>query len=77
MPDVLGRTLAQAEGVLRTGGLQGSADERDPQGRTAVVVAQEPPAGVVAAPPARAHGSVRLGTASVGVENGGVVTVPL
>ena len=50
MPDVLGRTLAQAEGVLRTAGLHGGAYERDPQGRTAVVVAQEPPAGVVVPP---------------------------
>jgi hypothetical protein len=31
---------------------------------------------VTVPPPARAHGSVRLGTASVGVESGGVVTVP-
>lgn len=50
VPDVLGRTLAQAERVLRTAGLHGSAHERDPQGRTAVVVAQEPPAGVVVPP---------------------------
>jgi hypothetical protein len=50
VPDVLGHTLAQAERVLRTAGLHGSAHERDPQGRTAVVVAQEPPAGVVAPP---------------------------
>jgi hypothetical protein len=50
VPDVLGRTLAQAERVLGTAGLYGSAHERDPHGRTAVVVAQEPPAGVVAPP---------------------------
>src|SRR4030095_13809956 len=31
---------------------------------------------VTVPPPARAHGSVRVGTASVGVESGGVVTVP-
>jgi PASTA domain len=45
VPDVLGRTLAQAKRVLRTAGLHGSAHERDPhgRGRTAVVVAQEPP----------------------------------
>jgi len=50
VPDVLGRTLAQAERALRTGGLHGRAHERDPQGRTAVVVAQEPPAGVLVPP---------------------------
>jgi PASTA domain len=50
VPDVLGRTLAQAERALRTGGLHGSAHERDPQGDNAVVVAQEPPAGVVVPP---------------------------
>jgi hypothetical protein len=36
--------------VLRTGGLHGRAHERDPQGRTAVVVAQEPAAGVLVPP---------------------------
>jgi hypothetical protein len=50
VPDVLGHTLAQAERILRTAGLDGSAYERDPQGRNAVVVAQEPPAGVVVPP---------------------------
>jgi hypothetical protein len=50
VPDALGRTLAQAERVMRTGGLHGSAYERDPQGRNAVVVAQEPPAGVLVPP---------------------------
>jgi hypothetical protein len=50
VPDVLGRTLAQAEQVLRTAGLHGSAHERDPQGRTAVVVAPEPPAWVLVPP---------------------------
>ena len=50
VPDVLGHTLAQAERVLRTAGLHGSAHERDPQGRTAVVVAQEPPAWVLVPP---------------------------
>jgi hypothetical protein len=50
VPDVLGRTLAQAERMMRTGGLRGGAYERDPQGRNAVVVAQEPPAGVVVPP---------------------------
>ena len=50
VPDVLGRTLAQAERVMRVGGLHGGADERDPQGSDAVVVAQEPPAGVLAPP---------------------------
>jgi PASTA domain len=50
VPDVLGRTLAQAERVMRTGGLHGSAYERDLQGRNGVVVAQEPPAGVLVPP---------------------------
>jgi hypothetical protein len=50
VPNVLGRTLAQAERVLRTGGLHGSAYARDPQGRSAVVVAQEPPAFAVVPP---------------------------
>jgi PASTA domain len=50
VPDVLGRTLAQAEEVMRAGGLRGDASERDPPGRGAVVVAQEPPAGEVVPP---------------------------
>jgi len=50
VPDALGRTLAQAQRVMRIGGLHGSAYERDPQGRDAVVVAQEPPAGVLVPP---------------------------
>jgi hypothetical protein len=50
VPDVLGQTVAQAERVMRTGGLHGSAHERDPQGRNAVVVAQEPSAGVLVPP---------------------------
>jgi hypothetical protein len=50
VPDALGRTLAQAQRVMRTGGLDGAAHERDPQGRDAVVVAQEPPAGVLVPP---------------------------
>jgi PASTA domain len=48
VPDALGRTLAQAERVMRTAGLYGVAHERDPQGRNAV--AQEPPAGVLVPP---------------------------
>jgi hypothetical protein len=50
VPDVLGRTLARAERVLRTGGLRGAAIEGDPQGSSAVVVAQEPPAGATVPP---------------------------
>jgi PASTA domain len=50
VPDVLGRTLAQAERVMLAAGLQGTASDRDPQGPTAVVVAQEPPAGVLVPP---------------------------
>jgi hypothetical protein len=47
VPDVLGRTVAQAERVMRVAGLQGAATDRDP---TAAVVAQEPPAGVLVPP---------------------------
>jgi hypothetical protein len=50
VPDALGRTLAQAGRVLRVGGLRGSAVDRDPRGSNAVVVAQEPPAGVLVPP---------------------------
>jgi PASTA domain len=50
VPNVLGRTLAQAESLMRAAGLQGAANDRDPQGPTAVVVAQEPPAGVLVPP---------------------------
>ena len=50
VPNVLGRTLAQAEGVLHTGGLRGAAIEGDPQGSSTVVVAQEPPAGATVPP---------------------------
>lgn len=42
--------LAQAERVLRAGGLHGGAYARDPQGGDAVVVAQEPPAGTLVPP---------------------------
>jgi hypothetical protein len=50
VPNVLGRTLAQAEGVLHTGGLRGAAIEGDPQGSSTVVVAQQPPAGATVPP---------------------------
>jgi hypothetical protein len=50
VPDVLGRTMAQAEQMLRTVGLRGGAHGRDPQRRDAVVVAQEPPAFAVVPP---------------------------
>jgi PASTA domain len=50
VPDVLGRTLVQAERAMRTGGLRGAAIEGDPQGDNAVVVAQEPPAWVLVPP---------------------------
>jgi hypothetical protein len=50
VPNVLGRTLAQAEGVLHTGGLRGAAIEGNPQGSSTVVVAQEPPAGATVPP---------------------------
>ena len=45
VPDAFGRTLAQATAVMRAAGLQGAADERDPQVPGAVVVVQEPAAG--------------------------------
>jgi hypothetical protein len=47
VPNVIGRTLARATSLMRTAGLHGGAFERDPQIGTAVVVAQEPPAGVL------------------------------
>jgi hypothetical protein len=50
VPGVLGRTLAQAEQVLHTGGLRGAAIEGDPQGSSTVVVAQQPPAGAIVPP---------------------------
>ena len=36
--------------MLRAGGLHGRAHQRDPQGRDTVVVAQEPPGGVLVPP---------------------------
>jgi PASTA domain-containing protein len=45
VPEVIGRTLAQARTVMRNLGLPSGADERDPQAPDAVVVAQEPPSG--------------------------------
>jgi hypothetical protein len=47
VPNAIGQTLAQATSVLRAAGLHGAALERDPQISTAVVVAQEPPGGVL------------------------------
>ena len=67
VPDALGRTLAQAERVMRTAGLQGGADERDPQGRDAVVVAQEPPAGVLVPPGSAVGFRTRTGVQPNGV----------
>jgi hypothetical protein len=48
--DAVGQTLAKATTVMRAAGLQGGATDRDPQGPTAVVVAQEPPGGVLVPP---------------------------
>jgi hypothetical protein len=45
VPDAFGQTLAQATMVMRAAGLQGAADERDPQVPGAAVVVQEPAAG--------------------------------
>jgi hypothetical protein len=47
VPNAIGHTLARATSVMRTAGLQGVATEHDPQIGTAVVVSQEPPAGVL------------------------------
>jgi hypothetical protein len=45
LPDMVGRTLNQAQQQLRTADLQGLASDHDPQTPDALVVAQEPPAG--------------------------------
>jgi len=45
VPDAFGQTLAQAKMVMRAAGLQGAADNRDPQVPGAAVVVQEPAAG--------------------------------
>lgn len=50
VPNAIGQTLAQATRAMRAVGLQGVAFERDPQIGTAVVVAHEPPDGVVVPP---------------------------
>jgi hypothetical protein len=47
VPNAIGHTLARATSLMRTVGLHGVAFERDPQIGTAVVVSQEPPAGVL------------------------------
>jgi PASTA domain len=47
VPNAIGHTLARATSLMRTAGLHGGASERDPQIGTAVVVSQEPPAGVL------------------------------
>jgi hypothetical protein len=46
VPQAIGRTLAQAMTVMAAAGLPSGAHDRDPQAPSAVVVAQEPPAGV-------------------------------
>ena len=50
VPSAMGRTLAQAARVMGATGLRGVATEHDSQLPTAVVVAQEPPAGVLVPP---------------------------
>jgi PASTA domain-containing protein len=50
VPNAIGHTLARATSLMRAGGLQGAAFERDPQIGTAVVVAQEPYAGALVPP---------------------------
>jgi hypothetical protein len=46
-PDAFGQTLARAKALMRAAGLQGMAEDRDPQrpGAVVVVVVQEPAAG--------------------------------
>jgi hypothetical protein len=46
VPQAMGRTLAEARAVMRRAGLPGDAVDRDPRDPGAVVVGQEPPAGV-------------------------------
>lgn len=46
VPQAIGRRLAQAMTVMAAAGLPSGAHDRDPQAPSAVVVAQEPPAGV-------------------------------
>jgi hypothetical protein len=50
VPQAIGRTLAQATIVMRAAGLPSGTFERDSQIGTAVVVAQEPPAGILVPP---------------------------
>ena len=45
VPDAVGQTLAQAKMVVGAAGLQGAADNRDPQIPGAAVLVQEPAAG--------------------------------
>jgi len=53
VPQVIGRTLAQARAIMREAGLSSGAHERDPQTANAVVVAQEPPSGAWVPPNSR------------------------
>jgi hypothetical protein len=46
VPQVVEQRVGQARTALEAAGLSSGVYERDPQGRDAVVVAQEPPAGV-------------------------------
>jgi hypothetical protein len=46
VPQAMGRTLGEAVAVMRRAGLPAGAVERDPRDAGAVVVGQEPPAGV-------------------------------
>jgi hypothetical protein len=50
VPNAIGHTLARARGVMRAAGLRGVAIEQDPQLPSAVVVAQEPFAGLLVPP---------------------------
>jgi hypothetical protein len=50
LPDEIGRTLHQAQQQLRVIGLQGRASDQDPESPDALVVAQEPAAGLLLPP---------------------------
>jgi hypothetical protein len=50
VPDAVGQPLAQATAAMREAGLQGAPSPGDPQGPTAVVVAQGPAAGELVDP---------------------------
>jgi PASTA domain len=50
VPDVVGKSLAEGQRLMRRAGLHGSANERDPQAPGSVIFAQEPPPGMLVPP---------------------------